>query len=152
MKTKKIIAIVLGVLLCLTAILAVSHALTRDKVPEGALLIQYNGKNSYVSLDTLSMTEVTGTIVNGKGEETEVRTQGVSLLDVLKSAGIDGAQIRTVTAVADDEFSAELSAEEITEPGKAFLARDEDGRMRLIVFGDSDSKRNVRNVVKLTVE
>ncbi len=112
----------------------------------------YNGKNSYVSLDALSMTEVTGTIVNGKGEEMEVRAQGVPLSDVLKAAGIDSAKIHTVTAVADDEYSAELSAEEIGEPGRVFLARDEDGSMKLVVFGDTDSKRNVRNVVKLSVE
>lgn len=151
MKTKKLIVILLGILIGLTAILAVVHSVTRDKVPEGALLIQYNGKDSYVSLDKLSLTEVRGTILNGKGEEKEVQAQGVSIPELLKAAGIDGAQIQAVSAVADDEFSAELSADEINEDGRAFLAKDEDGSMKLIVFGDSDSKRNVRSVVKLIV-
>ena len=115
-------------------------------------MVQYDGKSSYISLETLSLTEVRGTILNGKGEEKEVLAQGVSIPDVLKAAGIDSARIQAVRAVADDEFSAEFSAEETNEPGRIFLAGDEDGSMKLIVFGDSDSKRNVRNVVKLIVQ
>lgn len=152
MKTKKTILILLAVLLCLTAGLAAAHSITRDKVPAGALLLQHGDRQDYVLLEKLPMEEISGVIRNGKGEEMELQEQGVALSAVLRSAGIDSAAVQTLSAVAEDEFSAELSGEEVNEPGKAFLAKDKDGSMKLIVFGDSNSKRNVRNVVKLIVQ
>ena len=149
MKNKKTIRIILAILLCVTAALAAAHAVTRDRVPEGALVIQYGDKKEYVVLDALPMEEISGRIRNGKGEETEVHEQGVPLSAILKAAGIDSNVIQTLSAVAEDEFSAAFSRDEVNEPGKAFLAKDKDGSMKLIVFGDSNFKRNVRNVVKL---
>lgn len=139
-------------LFCLTAALAAAHSITRDKVPEGALLIQYGDKKDYLLLEKLPMEEISGSIRNGKGEELEIHEQGVSLSGVLKAAGIDSSVLQMVSAVAEDEFSAEISAEEVNESGRAFLARNKDGSMKLIVFGDSNSKRNVRNVIKLIVQ
>ena len=52
---------------------------------------------------------------------------------------------------ADDEFSAELSGDEVNEAGKAYLVGEDDGSMRLVVFGDSNAKRNVRNVVSVEI-
>lgn len=151
MKQKKTILLVLLCLVLVTTVLAVIHLSTRDRAPEGALMIRYKDQTSYIELSKLKTAEVTGTIVNGKGEEMEVREQGVRVEDVLKAAGIDPAQAGSVTATAADEFSAVLTGEEIREAGKAWLAEDREGKFRLIVFGDSNSKRNVRNVVRLTV-
>ncbi len=151
MKQKKTTLLVLMVLVLATTVLAVVHLSTRDRVPEGALMIRCKDQTGYIELGKLKTAEVTGTIVNGKGEETEVREQGVRVEDVLKAAGIDPAEAGSVTATAADEFSAVLTGEEIREDGKAWLAQDQEGSIKLIVFGDSNSKRNVRNVVRLTV-
>lgn len=151
MKQKKLIIGILAILVLVTAALAIVHFHTRDQVPEGALMLNYQGKTTYVELNELAMEEVSGTIVNGKGEEKTINEQGVSIADVLRAAGIDPAAITGVTITAADEFSADLSAEEVNDAGKAFLAEDGEGGMRLIVFGDSNSKRNVRHVVKLDV-
>lgn len=151
MKQKKAILLVFLALALVTAVLAVVHLSTLDKVPEGALMIRYKDQAGYVTLDKLRTAEVTGTIVNSKGVEKEVREQGVRVEDVLKAAGIDPAEAVSVTATAADEFSAVLTGEEIREAGKAWLARDKEGVTKLIVFGDSNSKRNVHNVVSLTV-
>ena len=114
-------------------------------------MVNYNGCTKYVELDKLDKTDVVGTIVNGKGEKMEINESGTAISDVLAAAGIDTAEINSVTATASDEFSAELTAAEIAEDGKAYLADDGDNGVKLIVFGDKNSKRNVRDVVKLDV-
>lgn len=143
---------IIAALVILTAILALVHFSTRDKIPDGALMVNYGEKTVYIEMDTLAKIKINGTIVNGKGEQKEVDEIGVPLADILNAAGIDPAEVNVVTVSADDEFSAEISGEEIQEEGKAYLADDGEDGMRLIVFGDSDSKRNVRTVVKLDVE
>ena len=150
MKHKKSIVGILAALVLLTAALAIIHLTTRDHVPEGSLAISYNGKVHYVETDSLDLIEVSGTVVNGKGEEKEVHEQGAAISDVLRIAGIDLEKIGGVTVTAADEFSAELSADEINEDGKAYLTDDGES-MTLIVFGDSNSKRRVHNVVKMNV-
>lgn len=140
-----------GLLLGVTALLAVWHLTTRTAVPKGSFLIQYQGKDSYVQMEKLTMSEVSGTIVNGKGEEMKISQPGILVSDVIAAAGVDSASINNVEAVADDEYSASLTGDEIREPAKVYLAREEDGTMKLIVFGDSNMKRNVRNIVKLVL-
>ena len=47
--------------------------------------------------------------------------------------------------------TATLQRDEVCEEGKAYLLVDEE-TLRLIVFGDKDSKRKVKNVVRLILE
>ena len=96
--------------------------------------------------------EITGTVLNGKGEEKEIHEQGVSVAEVLYAAGVDPAQVNNLKVTAADEFYAQLAGDEIREEGKAFLAEDGQGGMKLIVFGDSNAKRNVRDVVRLDTD
>ena len=44
-----------------------------------------------------------------------------------------------------------MTAEELAAPGKVYLTVETDGTFRLVVFGDSNSKRNVSDVIKLTL-
>lgn len=148
MKHRKGIIGIIAVLVLLTATLAVIHLNTREKVPEGSLAISYGGKVHYMDIDSQDLIEVSGTVVNGKGEEKEVHEQGIAVSDVLRAVEIDPATISGVTVTADDEFSAKLSADEINENGKAYLTDDGEA-MTLIVFGDSNSKRRIHNVVKI---
>ena len=46
----------------------------------------------------------------------------------------------------------EVSKEEVDEDGKVYLLKEDDGSLRLVVFGDENSKRSVSNVVKMVVE
>lgn len=67
-----------------------------------------------------------------------------------------------MTATAADQYSAEYSGDEIREAGRVYLAvamndqkiegmePDQPGVM-VIVFGDSNSKRIIRNPVKLEI-
>lgn len=150
-KNSKIVIAVIAVLIALTAVLAIVHSATRTEVPDGALLVSCGGENKYVALNSLDTVPVQGSVVNGKGEKSDIDTQGVPLADVIKDAGFDPSGAAAVKVTADDEFSAELSGDELNEEGKAYLVGENDGSMRLVVFGDSNAKRNVRNVVSVDI-
>lgn len=120
-------------------------------MPDGALLVSCGGENKYVDLNSLDTVPVQGSLINGKGEKSDIDTQGVPLADVIESAGFDPNGAAAVRVTADDEFSAELSGDELNEEGKAYLVGENDGSMRLVVFGDSNAKRNVRNVVSVDI-
>ena len=140
MKQKKLILIILAALLLLTAALAILHLNTRDKVPEGAIMVIYNGETSYIEVDKLALTEVSGTVTNGKGEEKTVQAQGVPLFSLL-----DG-EFQSAAVSAEDEYAATVGIEDVEN---AYLILSEDGSVRLVVFGDSNAKRDVKQVVKV---
>lgn len=150
-KSTKIIMAAIAALIALTAVFAIIHSAARTEVPDGALLVSCGGEKKYVDLASLDTVSVRGSVVNGKGEKSDVNTQGVPLADVIENAGFDPNGAVTVKVTADDEFSAELNGDELNEDGKAYLVGEDDGSMRLVVFGDSNAKRNVRNVVSVEV-
>lgn len=94
-------------------------------------------------IDSLSLSSVKGTVVNGKGEEIAIDAQGVPLGDVC------GTDFTSVTVTASDEYHAEVSSGEIQN---AYLIQKDDGSMQLIVFGDENLKRCVKNVVRIDAE
>ncbi|MBR1708419.1 MAG: hypothetical protein IJ719_06285 [Clostridia bacterium] len=143
MKEKKWIFLLFGVLILVTAALTVIHLTTREAVPEGAILVRQDSKERYVSLNELSLIRITGTIVNGKGEERRIDAPGIELSDLAD------AVFSKVTVTSDDEYSATVEAGEI---GNANLIMNEDGSVQLIVFGDANSKRAVRNVARIEFE
>ena len=143
--------IVIGMVL-ITAVVAVAHLAARTTVPEGTLHIEYAGQALDLLLEKLELTAVQGTVVNGKGEERTVNAQGILLSEVLREAGItEFTEFSEVIVTADDEYSAVVTAEEIAEPDKVYLIRQDEGGMQLIVFGDSNSKRNVSGAARLSV-
>ena len=150
-KSTKIIMAAIAALIALTAVFAIIHSAARTEVPDGALLVSCGGEKKYVDLASLDTVSVRGSVVNGKGEKSDVNTQGVPLADVIENAGFDPNGAVTVKVTADDEFSAELSGDELNEDGKAYLVSEDDGSMRLVVFGDSNAGRNARNVVSVEI-
>ena len=141
-KSTKIIMAAIAALIALTAVFATIHSAARTEVPDGALLVSCGGEKKYVDLASLDTVSVRGSVVNGKGDP---------LADVIENAGFDANGAVTVKGTADDEFSAELSGDELNEDGKAYLVSEDDGSMRLVVFGDSNAGRNVRNVVSVEI-
>jgi hypothetical protein len=150
MKKHKLAIIIIAILILLTAVLTVVHLTTREQSAEGAVQIVQNGKTELVYLaDLKPVAPVQGTVVNNAGEEKKIDGQGILVIDVLKLAGVTAENEVKVTS--DDEYTVSLTAEEVAEEGKAWLLI-EDGTLRLIVFGDQGAKRNVKNVVRLTVD
>ncbi len=133
------------------AAIAVIHFATREQVPEGAIAIHVGENVKYVDPAKLPVVPVQGTVINGKGKEIAVDEQGTELINVLRAAKIDPASVSSVSLTAADEFSATLTGEEINEKGKAYLVPTEEG-IKLVVFGDENMKRNVKNIVSVSVE
>ena len=150
-KNKLMMIIILAVLVVVTAALTTAHLATRQQADENGLQIVWKGKTIVVPLDKLTLFAVQGTTVNGKGETQMVDGMGISVMDLLDHAGIAAKKFTTVQVVSDDEYTATLQQEEVCEEGKAWLLVDEED-VRLVVFGDSDSKRKVKDVVRLVVE
>lgn len=110
----------------------------RTRTPETAGEILINGKS--ISISDLDFSRVTGTIVNGKGEEKQIDSQGILLSDVC------GNDFSKITATASDEYSTEILPE---DSENAYIILTDDGSLRLIVFGDSNAKRDVKNLVRI---
>ena len=142
MKNRKLIILTI-VLLILAAAFAVLHLSSRETVAENSVQLSADGKIHEISLSDLSLTAISGVRVNGKGEQIPVDGMGISLTDLLRKYNVSAYS--KVTVVSDDSYSAEVSADEAENAN--FLV--EDGQLRLVVFGDSDSKRSVSNVKQI---
>lgn len=148
MKSKKLIIFVIAIGL-LAVFSGIVYFGTIEENPENTLRITYNEKEIFSDYTKLDYKEVTGTSVNGKGEEKQLEGKAVLLKDILEKEEI--TQYSKVVAVAEDAYQAEITKDEILEEEKVYLFL-EDNTLRLIVFGDKNSKRNVSNVVQLIVE
>ncbi len=142
-KISKIVLIIIAVMLIITGGYTWWYLGTRDNVPENSIEVSVNGKKEYVDIDKLDLSEINGSVVNGKGETKEVAGRGIHLADV-----ISVADYSEVIVTSDDEFSATVKKEEL---GNAWLMIS-DKKATLYVFDDENSKRNVKNVVRIEVK
>lgn len=116
----------------MTAVFAAVHLTVQGSEAEG--MIRIDGE--LIPVTALPLVPVTGTVVNGKGQETRIDAPGVAL-----SSLFDG----DVTVTSSDLYAATVSAEELD---RAYLILDGE-RVRLTVFGDTDARRNVKNVTEV---
>ena len=145
---KKRIAVIF-VLLVLTAILSVFYLRSRDNVKPGSIIVQSKDKSVTIQLSDMDLKHVSGTITNKKGETKEIDSEGILLADIPSLLPADDYSKITVTS--DDEYKAELDRDELGGSVEAWLVQN-DGSIRLVVFGDKDSKRDVKNVVRVEIE
>lgn len=115
--------------------LAVLHLTTRTPDTEGVILI--NGEP--VQISDLDFNRVCGTVVNGKGEKKQIDAQGAVLSEVC------GGEFNSATVTASDEYSAVVEKQ---DSENAYLIEDS-GSLRLVVFGDENAKRDVKNVARI---
>ena len=146
---KKYGILIVAAIAVLTAVFAVIHLTHREAPAQGSVLVKADGKTCTVSEKDLTLVPVEGTTVNGKGEEKQISAEGVALREVLKQAGVRA--VAQVTVYADDEYSAVVSADELAEAGRVWLLHTGEG-FRLIVFGDENSKRDVKHVARIEVQ
>ena len=152
MKTSKTTKILLAVLLLVTAAAAAVYLLGRDKVPENTIAVDDGNTVHYADLQGLRLEEIHGERLNGKGETKPADGVGTTLYNLLTWTLGKDFTCTSVTVEAADGFHAEVSMEEMLEENKAvLLLNEEEGSFQLIVFGDSDSKRSVKNVERLTL-
>lgn len=146
---KNNVILLLGAVLLVTMAVAVLHLSTRTVVPEGHLLVTCDGKETEIAVSKLKLQTVRGTISNAKGDKRTIDAQGVAVATILSEAGI--SECSTVVIVAEDEYRAELTAEEAFSVEGVYIILQEEGGVQLIVFSDINSKRSVSNVVRLEV-
>lgn len=137
------------VLIAATGVTAWLHLSTREEVASGTVQLTIDGQAQSLALADLKCEAVSGVRVNGKGESIPVEGQGVLLKALLTDEQL--AACTQVTVTADDSYSAVLTADEVKEDGKAYLLL-QDNSLRLVVFGDENSKRSITNVVQIIVE
>lgn len=118
-----------------TAVLAVLHLTTRTPDTEGVILI--NGEP--VQISDLDFNRVCGTVVNGKGEKKQIDAQGAVLSEVC------GGEFNSATVTASDEYSTVVEKQ---DSENAYLIED-NGSLRLVVFGDENARRDVKNVARI---
>ena len=149
---KRIVPILIAVLLIVTAAVAVWHLSTREQYEAGGLTVRFGGTETVLKADSLTKSEIRGETVNGKGETSAIDAQGVALSEVLKAAGADPAAVERIEVIASDEYRAEVTGDELREEGKVCLILQDGGGFQMIVFGDPNSKRNVRDLVAVEVQ
>lgn len=115
--------------------LAAVHLKTRVPEIEGEICV--NGE--YVKISELQMTKVKGTVINGKGEKKDIDADGICLSALC-------GDCTEVTVRSSDEYSAVLYEDELQN---AYLIID-DGAMRLVVFGDKNARRDVKNAAEVS--
>ena len=159
-KTKYIMAAAAAVLIIIALILALK---VRSSSPaESGLIIQANGKTVTLSWEDLNQTVFSGEIVNGKGETSNHEYQGTELIALLQANGIEINADTKITAVSEDNYTAELTGAEIMTGSKVYVAVMSDNEMiesidggqgaQLVVYGDANAKRQVRYLKIITVE
>lgn len=136
----------IATLLIITSALVCIYLYNRDTTKPGELMIKSPSGTVTLTLSDVKLSHVTGEIKNKKGEVKSIDSEGFALADVPALAGVSDYQ--SISVYADDEYSASLTKDEVSS---AWLIKSDDA-LRLIVFGDDNSKRDVKNVVRIEIQ
>lgn len=131
--------IVTAVLLAVTAVTAVIYLSVRSPEVDNCVVID----GQAVPVGFFDRSSVEGQIINGKGQLIHICARGCNLFDIIP------ADREQITVTAADAYRAVLSR---NDEANAFLILCDDGSVRLIVFGDGNSKRDVKNVSRIDCE
>ena len=150
-----------GLLLAATVILAAVHLAGQDGV-ECMVIESGEGKIS-VSFENLTKETFSGELTDGKGDVTSRSYTGILLKTLLEQKGIDLSGLTGITVRSADNYSVELTAQEVLQGDKVYLAVTADGEtipgidpgtpgVQMIVFGDPNSRRCVRYARFITIQ
>ena len=142
---KKTIIIALGILVVIAAVLAIIVSSGMPKKAVSEVIIIENGKQTKVDLNSLKLVDVKGTMTMASGKTKEIDAKGIELKELLKGKTFNGVKV-----CSDDNYSAELTSEDIEKDGNTYIILGDENKPRLVVLSDTDAKRDVKNV--LTIE
>ncbi len=146
-KNNRLIIFIGGIVSITAAMILINFAL-KEGVPENTIKITTSQESILVDLENLEYQLVEGLRINGKGEEKKVSGQGILVRELLEENRINSCS--AIKVISSDSYAAELLEEEIWEEEKAYLLYEEK-ELRLVVFGDKNSKRSVSDVVEIMV-
>lgn len=158
MKKTRLFYLLIVFLVIVTVITAVYYKNTKDNTQNIKLI--YGSKEGIVTISELDQIEFSGQVINGKGEIAQNFYRGISLYNLLLQKGYDLKNVKAIKITAKDIFSAIVSKEEIMENDHVYLAIERNGERikgigrgeygaQLIVFGDENSRRQVRYVSEI---
>ena len=145
-KNKITIGIIVGSIF-IVGILAAIHLASRPLVPTNHILLKQGDETFDIDIDSFQMGMVEGKTVNAKGDIKIISGEGILLRDAISD--VDIGKFDEATVVSDDEYHAIVKESEIFDSDNVYLLRQDSG-IRMCVFGDDNSKRNVTNVVKIS--
>ena len=143
---KKTLLIILAVLVVLAAVLAVIVSRNQPQKAVSEVIIVQNGKQTKVDLGKLDLTDVKATVTRASGKTLEIDAKGLELRKLLEKY----SGYTTLTVSAEDNYTAEIKADELQTEKNVYLIIGEENKPRLVVLSDSNAKRDVKNV--LTIE
>lgn len=143
---KKTLLIILAVLVVLAAVLAVIVSRNQPQKAVSEVIIVQNGKQTKVDLSKLDLTDVKATVTRANGKTLEIDAKGLELRKLLEKY----SGYTTLTVSAEDNYTAEIKADELQTEKNVYLIIGEENKPRLVVLSDSNAKRDVKNV--LTIE
>ena len=153
--------IIMALLLAATAVVAAVH-LNSQKAVE-CMVIEGAEKQIRVSFEDLTKETFSGDLTDGKGVVTHHSYTGILLRKLLEQKGVDLSRITGITVTSADNYSVELTAEEVLQADKVYLAVTAGGEkipgidpgtdgVQMVVFGDANSRRCVRYAQVITVK
>ena len=143
---KKTLLIILAVLVVLAAVLAVIVSRNQPQKAVSEVIIVQNGKQTKVDLGKLDLTDVKATVTRASGKTLEIDAKGLEMRKLLEKY----SGYTTLTVLAEDNYTAEIKADELQTEKNVYLIIGEENKPRLVVLSDSNAKRDVKNV--LTIE
>ena len=143
---KKTLLIILAVLVVLAAVLAVIISKNQPQKAVSEVIIVQNGKQAKVDLGKLDLTDVKATVTRANGKTLEIDAKGLEMRKLLEKY----SGYTTLTVSAEDNYTAEIKADELQTEKNVYLIIGEENKPRLVVLSDSNAKRDVKNV--LTIE
>ena len=143
---KKTLLIILAVLVVLAAVLAVIVSRNQPQKAVSEVIIVQNGKQAKVDLGKLDLTDVKATVTRANGKTLEIDAKGLEMRKLLEKY----SGYTTLTVLAEDNYTAEIKADELQTEKNVYLIIGEENKPRLVVLSDSNAKRDVKNV--LTIE
>ena len=143
---KKTLLIILAVLVVLAAVLAVIISKNQPQKAVSEVIIVQNGNQTKVDLGKLDLTDIKATVTRANGKALEIDSKGLELRKLLEKY----SGYTTLTVSAEDNYTAEIKADELQTEKNVYLIIGEENKPRLVVLSDSNAKRDVKNV--LTIE
>ncbi len=167
MQNRKYRLIMVVILLVLAAATLIFGFLVRNQQlaleKAGAIRLILPGKEVTVPLSRLDREEFSKEIINGKGEKMLNTYRGIELKTLLQEYETDPGKVNGMTVAAADQFTAEYTGDEIRESGRIWLVVASNGKalegmdpgqpgVWVIVFGDPDMRRTIRNPIKVEIK
>lgn len=164
-KEKWIVPITFTIIVALISVLGWIHLNSQPEIEANTIeIISSNGEKLILPIDVLPLEQFEGEHKRQVGDPVPRSFEGVSLNKLITEiCNIDFDENNVIVVTSEDNFSVELTYEEVTQEGNVYLAiimdgeklknLSEDGQApMLVILNDDFSSRWARNVRTITIK